>query len=368
MTDGDLIADALAFAKEVVGTDLGPRRVSRQPIRDVSAVRAELDSFAAETKKAARGAEAPIAAMELVETAFSMPFDEGIKKERKVFLGLSSSAQSVALSHIFFAERMAAKPPEDVKGAEPRKITSVGIVGAGTMGTGIAMNIADSGLPVMIVELSADALKRGLDRIASSYLDVDAIAQYSDRPQDVVGMHYFSPANVMKLMEVVRGAKTAPDVLVTALAFAKRTGKVSVVSGVCTGFIGNRMFKSCAREAGLLLLEGASPQQVDAALTEFGMAMGPFAVADLTGIDIAYKARASRLFIWEASVSAISCGAEGVVNTIFGRGQARRLLEPIAHCAGVRESQMMREHLQRLMSLNQLPTRCVDPGSLDLGT
>lgn len=361
VADGDVTEAALAFAKEVVGADIGPRRISRQPNRDASSVRAELDQFAVSNRKSVRGAEAPIAAMDLVEVALSLPFEEGMVKERETFLRLRGSDQAAALSHIFFAERMAAKPPEDTMGAQARRIEKVGIVGAGTMGTGIAMNFADSGLPVTIVELSAEALARGMERISSSYLsmekkgrisagkaaertaliratteyadlaacdliieaafeslnvkkeiftrlnavvkpgallatntsylDVNVIAQFSGRPQDVVGMHYFSPANIMKLMEVVRGKETASDTLVTALAFAKRTGKVSVVSGVCTGFIGNRMLKAYVREAGLLLLEGATPLQIDKALTGFGMAMGPFAVADLTGIDIAYKAR-----------------------------------------------------------------------------
>jgi len=363
----DLVVDdeptqaALDFVRDIVGKDLDSRRASCLPNRDASTVRGELDAYAASVRKLARGAHAPMAAMELVEAALTLRFDEGIAKEREIFLRLRDSEQAAALNHIFFAERTAAKPPADMAGIAPRPVEHVGVVGAGTMGVGIAMDIANHGIPVQMVEVSKEAVDRGLTRITSSYqslvskgrltaeqaakrinlikgatdyavlaqcdliieaafealevkkeifsklgviakpgailasntsyLDLNAIAQFSGRPSDVVGMHYFSPADVMKLMEVVRGAGTSPDVLVSALTFAKRTNKVGVVAGVCNGFIGNRMFKSYVREAGLLLLEGASPREVDTALTEFGMAMGPFAVADLTGIDIAHKAR-----------------------------------------------------------------------------
>lgn len=361
IVDDDPTQAALNFAHGVVGKDLHSRRPSCLPNRDASAVRAELDTYAASVRKSARGAHAPIAAMELVEAALILPFEEGMAKERETFLRLRDSDQAAALNHIFFAERTATKPPADVAGSIARSIERVGVVGAGTMGVGIAMDIANHGVPVQMVELSREAMERGLARIATSYqslvqkgrlpaqkaaeridfikgataysalaqcdliieaafesmdakkeifsqigamakpgailasntsyLDLNAIAQFSGRPSDVVGMHYFSPADMMKLMEVVRGAETAPDVVVSALAFAKRTNKVGVVAGVCNGFIGNRMFKSYVREAGLLLLAGATPREIDTALTEFGMAMGPFAVADLTGIDIAHKAR-----------------------------------------------------------------------------
>ncbi|MEQ9449293.1 MAG: 3-hydroxyacyl-CoA dehydrogenase family protein, partial [Rhodospirillaceae bacterium] len=286
------------------------------------------------------------------------PFAEGKKRERDTFLRLSTSDQAKALRHIFFAERDAGKMPDDAK---PRAIEKVGIIGAGTMGTGIAMTFADAGVPATLIDVSDEALQRGIDRVRkayesqlkrkrisekdlaarvslietnteykalsdvdliieaafesmdvkravfqeldavakpgailatnTSYLDIDEIAATTSRPADVVGMHYFSPANIMKLLEVVRGKQTAPDVLATALKIAKKTGKISVIAGVCHGFIGNRMLRAYNREAGMLLLEGASPDQVDGALRAFGMAMGPFAVADLAGIDIGYKAR-----------------------------------------------------------------------------
>lgn len=363
VVEGELIQAALQFARDIAGEDLASRRVSRRPMQDVSAMRDELDAYAANVRKSARGAHAPVVAMELMEATLTIPFEEGVVRERETFLRLRGSEQAAALNHIFLAERAATKPPADVASSVPRLVERVGVVGAGTMGAGIAMDIANNGLPVQMIELSEDAVNRGLSRISksyqslvskgrltaqeaakridlikggtdylalaqcdliieaaveamevkkeiftkmagiakpnailasnTSYLDLNLIAQFSGRPSDVVGMHYFSPAEVMKLMEVVRGKETAPDVLVSALAFAKRTNKIPVVAGVCNGFIGNRMFKSYVREAGLLLLEGATPQEIDAALTGFGMAMGPFAVADLTGIDIAHKARAA---------------------------------------------------------------------------
>ena len=359
--DGRLIEDAVQFAAEVADADLAGRRLSTRRTADPAPLAEGFERLAATTRRQAHGAEAPIAAFDLVKLATTTSFAEGAAKERETFLRLRAGGQAKALRHIFFAERAAAKPPVDVRDAIARPVKRVGVIGAGTMGAGIAMSFADSGFPVTIVETSSEALARGSERIAqnyqasvkqgriseaaaaertalvqgstdyedlsrcdliieaafeaidvkrdifqrldaaarpgailasnTSYLDLDEIAGFTSRPGDVVGMHYFSPANVMRLLEVVRGRDTAPDVLVTALAVAKRTGKVPVVAGVCNGFIGNRMLKAYVREAGLLLLEGTTPEQVDGALTRFGMAMGPFAVADLSGIDIGYKAR-----------------------------------------------------------------------------
>lgn len=359
--NGSLIEAAREFAAEVADVDLAPRRLSQRGTIDAATHAEAFERLAAATRRQARGAEAPMAALELVKLATATPFAEGAISERETFLRLRTGGQATALRHIFFAERAAAKPPADVGDAIGRPVNRVGIIGAGTMGAGIAMSFADGGFPVTIVETTSEALAHGSERIGqayqtsvrqgrisestaaerhalvqgttdyddlsdcdliieaafeamdvkrdifqrldavarpgailasnTSYLDLDAIANFTSRPSDVVGMHYFSPANVMRLLEVVRGRETAPDVLVTALRVAKRTGKVPVVAGVCNGFIGNRMLKAYVREAGLLLLEGATPEQVDGALTRFGMAMGPFAVADLSGIDIGYKAR-----------------------------------------------------------------------------
>ena len=359
--EGDLIAEAVQFAREVAQADLAPRRLSGRNIADPAAHAEAFERLAASTRRQARGAQAPIAALELVKLAVTMPFTEGTARERETFLRLRAGNEAKALRHIFFAERAAAKPPADIGEASARAVSRIGVIGAGTMGTGIAMSFADGGFPVTIVETTTEALAKGMERISqgyqssiekgrisqsvaaerialvhgttdyddlsecdliveaafeamdvkrdifhrldavarqgailatnTSYLDLDEIAAFTSRPSDVVGMHYFSPANVMRLLEIVRGRETAPDVIVTALRVAKRTGKVPVVAGVCNGFIGNRMLKAYVRETGLLLLEGATPEQVDTALTRFGMAMGPFAVADLSGIDIGYKAR-----------------------------------------------------------------------------
>jgi 3-hydroxyacyl-CoA dehydrogenase len=359
IVEGDLLEAALGFARQIANQDVTLRRLSHQqtPAADIDAM-AKLE---AATRKASRGARAPLVAFDLVRASLTLAFEEGMREERRCFLELRDSDQARALRHIFFAEREAAKHPVDCADASARPCENIGIVGAGTMGTGIAMSVADAGISVTIVELSADALERGLARIAdsyasavargrlsqivadarisairgttsyadlsqcdliieaafetmevkrsvfaaldaiakpgailasnTSYLDLDEIARCTTRPGDVVGLHYFSPANVMRLLEIVRGAVTKPDVLKSALLFAKRTGKQPVIAGVCNGFIGNRMLRAYTRQAGLLILEGARPKQIDKALTEFGMAMGPFAVVDLAGIDIGYKAR-----------------------------------------------------------------------------
>jgi 3-hydroxyacyl-CoA dehydrogenase len=359
VVDSDVRQAALAWAQEVAGAVPRERRLSLRP-SPVLAPDA-LATLEQTTRKSARGAAAPLIALDLLRDALSLPFAEGIARERATFLRLRESAEARALRHIFLAEREAGKLPADVPPGPSRPIERIGIIGAGTMGGGIAMSMADAGLPVVIVEQNGDALSAGLARVASqyadmaargritqeaagcrtaaitgstdyadlaacdliieaafetmevkravfealdrvakpgavlasntSYLDLNAIAAFTRRPQDVVGLHYFSPANVMRLLEIVRGAQTAPDVLRTALALAKRTGKQPVIAGVCHGFIGNRMLRAYVAAAGMLLIEGASPRAIDDALTGFGMAMGPFAVADLAGIDIGYKAR-----------------------------------------------------------------------------
>jgi 3-hydroxyacyl-CoA dehydrogenase len=272
-----------------------------------------------------------------------------------------TSPQSAGMQHIFFAERQASKIEGLAKDTPRRPVESVGIIGSGTMGGGIAMSFANAGIPVTMIEISDEALQRGLgivernyagsvkrgklseekaaacralisgstdyaaladvdmvveavfedpelkkkifkqlDEVCkpgailatnTSYQDVDAIAAATSRPEDVIGMHFFSPAHIMKLLEVVRGAKTADDVLATVMALAKKIKKVAVVSGVCYGFIGNRMLRPYGKTAQLLLLEGASPQQIDAAMEAWGMAMGPLRVFDLAGLDISYTAR-----------------------------------------------------------------------------
>ncbi len=355
--DDDLEKSAKAFAESVAGK--GPRKSSE---RDVDPLPdAEADAIRAEVARRARGVEAPLAIVETALAAGSTSFEEGMAIEREAFMRLMASDQSKALRHIFFAEREAAKILDLPKDTPHRDVARVGIIGAGTMGGGIAMSFANAGFAVTLVDVNDDALERGLSTIDrnygisvkkgklseddaqsrraliegttqfedlaevdlvieavfenlelkqdifkkldatckkgailatnTSYQDVDAIAAVTKRPEDVIGLHFFSPANIMKLLEVVRAEKTADDVLATCMALAKKIRKIPVMSGVCYGFIGNRMLSGYGREAQLCLIEGSSPADVDSALETFGMAMGPLAVFDLAGIDVGYKAR-----------------------------------------------------------------------------
>ncbi len=322
------------------------------------------DAYRKANAKAFRGFEAPEANIACIEAAATLPFDEGLTVERRLFIGLMTGLQSKAQRYVFFAERQANKIDGLDADAPLLPVASVGIIGAGTMGGGIAMNFLNAGVPVTIVETKAEALDRGvatirrnyentaakgrmtaddvearmalltptldldalasadliieavfenmaikkevfakLDRIAkpgailasnTSYLDVDEIATATSRPESVLGLHFFSPANVMRLLEVVRGAKTAPQVLATAMATAKTIGKVAVVAGVCDGFIGNRMLAARQRQATQLIIEGALPEQVDRVLFDFGFPMGPFQMSDLAGLDIGWSAETSK--------------------------------------------------------------------------
>jgi 3-hydroxyacyl-CoA dehydrogenase len=359
IVDGELLAEALAWVNELLDGGATPRRSGEQPVPAYDA--SIFDMYRATLAKKARGQLAPQAIVDCVEAAVTMSFDEGLRFERGRFMSLMQGEQSAALRHFFFAERQASKVEGLAKETPTRHIESVGIIGGGTMGGGIAMSFANAGIPVTLVEINDEALQRGLAIVRrnyegsvkrgklsedgaavnlalisgatdyaaladvdlvieavfedpelkkeifakldeackagailatnTSYQDVNAIAAATRRPQDVIGLHFFSPAHIMKLLEVVRAEKTADDVLTTCMQLAKRIRKVPVVSGVCYGFIGNRMLQPYARQAQLLLLEGATPAQVDAAMEGFGMAMGPLRVFDLAGLDVGYKAR-----------------------------------------------------------------------------
>ena len=359
--EADLRGGAIAFAQKVVAEN---RPLKKIRDRSVTAEPALFAEFRAANARKFRGFDAPEANIKCIEAAVTLPFEEGMKRERELFMELMTGTQSAAQRHIFFAERQAARIKDLPEGTTPRPVKSVGVIGAGTMGGGISMNFLSAGIPVTIVETNPEALERGvgimrknyaasaakgalkpeaveanmgrltpvldlealkdcdliieavfedmavkkeifakLDRIAkpgailasnTSYLDVDEIASATSRPQDVVGLHFFSPANVMKLLEVVRGAKTAPDVLATAMGLAKTIGKVAVVAGVCFGFIGNRMLRARQDQAQALILEGAMPWDVDRVLYDFGFPMGPFQMADLAGLDIGWSAATSK--------------------------------------------------------------------------
>ncbi|MFZ6644498.1 3-hydroxyacyl-CoA dehydrogenase NAD-binding domain-containing protein [Undibacterium sp. TJN25] len=359
LIDGDLTAAGIAYAEELLAQRTGPRRTSDRTasVEGLAADFFEKALAEAVSKKAAY--PAPQRIVRCVEAAATLDFNAGEEVEARLFEECRISPQSAAMRKLFFAERQATKIPGLPGGLKERAIASVGILGAGTMGGGIAMNFANAGIPVVIVESSQEALDRGLALVRKNYdasaakgkmkaeepprrmalltpslryedlagcdlvieavfenldikkevaarlgkvckpgaiiasntstLDVDVLAQASGRPQDFLGMHFFSPANVMRLLEIVRGAQTAPDVLATVVKLAKTIGKVPVVSGVCYGFIGNRMLEPYLRESEFLLMEGATPTQIDNAIQSLGLPMGPCRMLDMAGLDVAAK-------------------------------------------------------------------------------
>ncbi|WP_175817496.1 3-hydroxyacyl-CoA dehydrogenase NAD-binding domain-containing protein [Burkholderia diffusa] len=363
MADGDLLDAAVAFARKV-----GARQGPHPRVRDRKIVHENAAGFLQFARNSARAAApnfpAPHKCIDAIEAGVLNGFDKGSIAEREGFVALMMTPESRALRHAFFGERAASKIPDVPADTPLREIRRVGVIGAGTMGGGIAMNFVNAGLPVTLLETKQEALERGVATIRKNYdaqvkkgkltqekldarmalitptlsyddlkdadliveavfeelgvkeqvfrkldevakpgailasntstLDVDKIAAFTKRPQDVVGMHFFSPANVMKLLEVVRGAQTAKDVLATVMAVAKKIRKTAVVSGVCDGFIGNRMIEQYIRQALFMLEEGALPAQVDRAIEKFGFAMGPFRMSDLAGNDIGWAIRKRR--------------------------------------------------------------------------
>lgn len=358
---GDLITEAVAFASRVAGSPDALRRSHEMQVASDGPADKVIAAARTQVEKQARGMIAPLRCIDAIEAAVTRPFDEGMQLERELFAQLMASNQSKALRHIFFAERKAAKVDDVSASIKPRRLERGVVIGAGTMGGGIAMNFANAGMPVTVIEVDRESLDRGMARVERNYqntvdkgrlsaddmrdrmdrimgaldydavaeadvvieavfedmdlkkevfgkldkiaapdtvlatntstLDVNEIAAATSRPSSVVGMHFFSPANVMRLLEVVRGEQTSDEVLVTTVALGKRMRKVPVVVGVCDGFVGNRMFFKYTREASYLLEEGALPQQVDRAMTDFGFAMGPFAVNDMSGLDVGYRIR-----------------------------------------------------------------------------
>jgi len=358
---GEMPAAAIQFANRVVREGREIKRTNAGQ----AAVDGSVDEFfqAARGKiaKAHRGYPAPLVICDCVEAAVKLPFKQGVQREREGFEKLRPGSESRSLRHLFFAEREVAKIPDVPESTPMREIKTAAVIGAGTMGGGIAMNFANAGIPVKMLEMSQAALDKGLGVISKNYaatvakgrlkqedmdkrmgllqgvldyeaikdadivieavfedmavkkqvfeqldavmkpgailatntstLDIDEIAAVTKRPEDVIGLHFFSPANVMKLLEVVRAEKTGKDVLATSMKLARTIKKVGVVAGVCDGFIGNRMLHSYFREAGFLLEEGALPQQVDKVIEDFGFAMGPFRVSDLAGLDVGWYIR-----------------------------------------------------------------------------
>jgi len=359
LIEGGLLEGAIAFAREVAPKPAPKTRERNEKLRDVHPA---LFTMAREkARKLGRGMTAPLAAIDAVEAATRLTFDEGCRREAELFDECLYSSQSRALIHAFFGERTVAKIPGLPKDVKPAEISRAAVIGAGTMGGGIAMTFANAGIPVIVKETAADALERGMDIIRGNYaksaakgrlsqadaeqrlahitpqltyegfdqadiiveavfentavkkqvfaeigkivkpgcvlasntssLDIDEIASAAAHPDMVIGTHFFSPAHVMRLLEVVRGRETAPGVIATAMALGKKLGKVAVLAGNCPGFIGNRMVAPYLREAQFLVEEGASVEQVNQALYNFGMAMGPLAVDDLAGLDIGWAIR-----------------------------------------------------------------------------
>jgi 3-hydroxyacyl-CoA dehydrogenase len=363
VVDGDVRDGAVAFARELVAANATPRRTRDRTVAAEGATEV-LAARRAEVAKTMRNRNSPHVLLDAVQAAVELPFDAGLARERELSDQVERAVEGRAFRHLFFGEREVRRIPGLPAEVKPRAMGSIGIVGAGTMGSGIAMCFANAGLPVTIVDTEQAAIDRGmgtirknyersvsrgslkpelmaerlaliapsleyealsgadlvieavfenlalkkeifsrLDRVAkpgailgtnTSSLDIDEIAAVTGRPQDVIGLHFFSPANVMRLLEIVQAKRTAPDVLVTALEMARAIKKVGVVAKVCYGFIGNRMMEAYGREAERCVMEGATPADVDGAMEDFGMAMGLLAVFDLAGVDIGHLMRAER--------------------------------------------------------------------------
>ncbi|MGI9264769.1 MAG: 3-hydroxyacyl-CoA dehydrogenase NAD-binding domain-containing protein [Gammaproteobacteria bacterium] len=437
--DDDLRAGAMAWAEELIGAPV--RRSSEQPVPEHDA--GIFDAARGLAARKARGQVAPQCIIDCVEAATHTSYQDGVKIEREKFMELMQGEQSVAMRHLFFAERQAAKIVDLPSDTPRRAVETVGIIGGGTMGGGIAMSFANAGMPVTLIDISDEALERGLaivDRnyagsvkrgklsedkagqcrslitgstdyadladvdlvveavfedpelkkqiftrldesckpgailaTNTSYQDVNVIAAATRRPEDVIGLHFFSPANIMKLLEVVRAEKTAPDALATVMKLSKAIGKVGVVSGVCYGFIGNRMLEGYRREANLMLLEGATVEQIDKAMYDFGMPMGPFAMADLAGVDVGVKIRRER----KLAGTLVDDPRDGVISEIIcdmGRHGQKTGAGFYRYEAGSRAGipdpeieQLVRREAERLgieqraISNEEIVSRCVYP-------
>ncbi|HKV94002.1 MAG TPA: 3-hydroxyacyl-CoA dehydrogenase NAD-binding domain-containing protein [Candidatus Angelobacter sp.] len=361
LIDGDLLKGAVAFAREVAGKP-APKTRERNEKLGTPEQNAPIFAAAREAaKKKGRGLMAPLAAIDAVEAATKFPFDQGVEAERKLFTECLFSDQSKAMIHVFFGERMVQKVPDVPKETPVIPVKSAAVVGAGTMGGGIAMNFANAGIPVLLKETDQAALDRGMNTIRKNYentmkkgrlteqqmndrlklikptltydgfgdvdmvieavfegmalkkqifadldklckkgailasntstLNIDEIASATRRPEAVIGTHFFSPANVMRLLEIVRGKASSKEVIATCMQLSKKIGKIGVLVGNCRGFVGNRMFGPYRREAQFMMEEGASVEAIDKAMYEYGMAMGPLAVGDLAGLDVGWRIR-----------------------------------------------------------------------------
>lgn len=364
IAQGDLLEAALAFTRNILKQGKKPPRIRDMKPRLDGDAKAFFAQAREKVAKESKGYPAPLVIVGCAEAAATLPFDEGRRIEREGFAKLVATSESKALRHMFFAERQTSKIPDVPEDTPVRDVKKAAVIGAGTMGGGIAMSFVNAGIPVTLVDMTEEAVGKGLKKIKDNYaatvskgrlkqedmdrrlaliktetnlekakdadiiveavfermdvkqdmfrkldaiakpgailatntstLDVDQIAGATKRPQDVVGTHFFSPANVMRLLEVVRGKKTGKDVLATTMKLGKTLKKVPVVSGVCDGFIGNRMIEKYGQQSLFLLDEGCTPQQVDAAAQKWGLAMGPFTMGDMAGLDIGWEIRKRR--------------------------------------------------------------------------
>jgi len=364
--DGDPVEAGLAFARRVITEGLAavPVRDREDKLAEARSDPASFDALAARLTKNAAGQLAPAATIASVRRSFTLPLDEALAEDARANAELMAGAQSRALRHLFFAEREAAKLPGLPSGLYPREIASVAVIGAGTMGGGIAMSFAGAGIPVMLIDATTEALDKGIERIRANYagsvkrgsqsqermdsqmalisgateraaaanadlvveavfesmdlkkeifeelgritrpgailasntsaLDIDEIAVAAGRPEDFVGLHFFAPANVMKLLEVVRAEHSSPEAIATAMAVGRRIGKVPVLSGNCDGFIGNRIIAKRSAAVDRLLQQGATPAEIDAAMRDFGFPMGPLEINDMSGLDVGWSIRKRR--------------------------------------------------------------------------
>ncbi len=357
----DLLAGAVAYAEKLVAEDAPLRKIRDIPCTAEAGL---FDAYRKANARKFRGFLAPWKCIDCVEAAATLPFDEGVARERELFMDCMASPESAALRHVFFAEREGAKIPDVPKDTPMKDIKKVAMIGAGTMGGGIAMNFVNAGIEVTMLEVARENLDKGMAIIERNYrntvnkgrlsqdkmdqrmalfsattdfadiadadlvieavfekmelkkeifakldavmkpgavlasntstLSIDEIASATKRPESVIGMHFFSPANVMRLLEVVRGAKSSPETIATAMGIGRKVGKISVLVGNCFGFVGNRMLHGYTGEGTFLLEQGALPQQVDKAIFDFGLPMGPFAMGDMAGLDVGWLVRKGR--------------------------------------------------------------------------
>jgi 3-hydroxyacyl-CoA dehydrogenase len=437
----DVLAQGMDFCHKIIADGAPIRRTCEIEIDAATAPPELFAQYRQSLIQKARGFFAPQRCIEAVEAAVELPFAEGLVRESALFMQCMASKEARAQQHFFFAERAASHVKDYDKSTGVRDIKKVGIIGAGTMGGGIAMNFANVGIPVIILELKQDALDKGLALIRKNYensakkgkltaqevearmallqgsteyaalgdvdlvieavfekmsvkkevfvaldkvckpgailasntstLDINDIATATSRPQDVIGLHFFSPANVMKLLEVVKAEKTSAEVIKTTMQMAKKIKKVPVLVGVCFGFVGNRMIEPYGREAGRLMLEGATPEQVDKVIYDFGMPMGPFTMGDMAGLDIGYYVRESRRdkIAHDPSYCVVSdrLVEQGRVGLKAGRGvylyepgQRKPVPDPDVVALGQQEAQRLGIK-QREISSQEILERCIFP-------